>query len=119
MSARLKPSSESISSWLRMRSAPPLAVWMNWPSSTMVAQWAAIASAAAVVLTGVDAAVVRLGRELFGFERDAPLGGERVLVDLVLCCAIAGALVVIASACELQKRSQFLDARRHSASKTA
>src|SRR5579863_7756601 len=43
-SARLKPSSESISSWVRMRSAPPLAAWMKWPSSTMAAQCAAIAS---------------------------------------------------------------------------
>src|SRR5262249_48943107 len=45
MSDRLNPRRLSISSWFRMRSAPPLAACTNWlPSSIMAAHWAAISS---------------------------------------------------------------------------
>ena len=87
MSDSEKPSSESISSWVRTRSAPPLAAWMKWPSSTMAAHCAAMASAPAP--PSPDAAARRPGSAvaaggLFGFEREAPLGRQRVLIDLIL-----------------------------------
>src|SRR6267154_999103 len=49
MSVRLKPRRLSISSWLRMRSAPPLfPAWTNCPPSSIIAaHWAAMSSSAA------------------------------------------------------------------------
>src|SRR5262249_46532469 len=46
MSARLKPRRLSISSWFRMRSAPPLLpAWTNCPPSSIIAaHWAAMSS---------------------------------------------------------------------------
>src|SRR4051812_38089129 len=54
MSVRLKPRRLSISSWLRMRSAPPLLpAWTNCPpSSIMAAHWAAMSSSPAPSATG-------------------------------------------------------------------
>ena len=80
-SARLKPSRLSISSWLRMRSAPPLALCMKLePSSTMAAHCEAAASGLSPAPFG-GGALLRARR--IGLEREAPFGGERVLVDLV------------------------------------
>src|SRR5262245_10806799 len=51
-SARLKPSRLSISSWVRMRSAPPLALCMKLePSSTMAAHCEAAASVPSLALS--------------------------------------------------------------------
>ena len=82
-----KPSSESISSWVRMRSAPPFAAWMKWPSSTMVAHCAAMASAPpspSLSLSRGRCGILAGCCLLLGFERDAPFGSKRVLVDLIL-----------------------------------
>ena len=79
-SARLKPSRLSISSWLRMRSAPPLA---DCKLAAIVDHRRPLRGR--IIGAGVGSGRVRACRSGAGvrFQRQPPFGGERVLVDLV------------------------------------
>ena len=90
-SARLKPSRLSISSWLRMRSAPPLAGLQN----CAVVDHRRPLRGGLVAAPGAGGRVGAAGAaRLLGLERQAPFGGERVLIDLSFvwpwCLAVTG-----------------------------
>ncbi len=76
------PSSESISSWVRIRSAPPLVLGTSL---------AVVDHRRPLGGHGISAAfrlrrrgrLLGLGGFLLGFERDAPFGGQRILVDVL------------------------------------
>ena len=81
-SARLKPSRLSISSWLRTRSAPPLAACDEL--GAVVDHGRPLRGGGFRAFGGALGGAASWRSRGIGLEREPPFGGERVLIDLVL-----------------------------------